>query len=316
MSPFDLDAIERSITTHALRSCILARGEQILFEYYREPESADALSKVNSCTKSVLSALVGIAIDQGILPGTDAKIHTFFPQLAHDADQRKRDITIEHLLDMTAGFEWMEFGGLNSFPRMTKTANWIDFTLTLPLADPPGTRMIYNSGCSQLLAAMVMQAAGQSVEDFAQQHLFHPLGIETWQWEVDPQGIHTGGFGLYLKPRDMLKFGQLYLHRGRHQGKQLLSDAWIEQSTLPRVQVSKPREGMYGWHWWVSSFTTEQEPSIGVPYYFALGFGGQYIIVVPSHDLVAVLTNDRHKKRKPPIDVFLQYIASTLVRGT
>ncbi|MFD0619823.1 serine hydrolase domain-containing protein [Paenibacillus sp. GCM10027629] len=314
MKLFDLDHIEQSITTHALRSCILAKGDQILFEYHREPDSADALHKINSCTKSVLSALVGIAIDQGILPGTDAPIYPFFPQLEQDADARKRSITIEHLLSMTAGFEWMEFGGLNSFPRMTKTMNWVDFTLALPLSDPPGARMIYNSGCSQLLAAMIMQASGQSVEEFAKHHLFHPLGIEEWQWEVDPQGIHTGGFGLYMKVRDMLKFGQLYLQKGRSQDMQILSETWIEQSTLPRVHVSKPREGMYGWHWWVSTFTTEQEPAIEVPYYFALGFGGQYIIVVPSHDLVAVLTNDKHKKRKPPIDVFLQYIAPTLVK--
>jgi CubicO group peptidase (beta-lactamase class C family) len=213
---------------------------------------------------------------------------------------------------MTSGWEWSEFGGINSFPRMTKTAHWLQFALEQPMADVPGERMVYNSGCSQLLAGILMQTTGMPVSKFAEQHLFGPLGVEDYLWEVDPQGIHTGGFGLSLKPSDMVKFGQLFLQRGAWKGRQLLSSNWVQQSTQPRIQANKPREGFYGWHWWVSSFQTDEQPAQDVPYYFALGFGGQYIIVVPSHDLVAVLTNDKHKKRKPPLDLFLQYIAPAL----
>ncbi|OPA74300.1 serine hydrolase [Paenibacillus selenitireducens] len=312
MSPFDLQSIERSIASHDLRSCLVLKQGQYVLEYYREPEITSQIHKINSCTKSILSALIGIAIDQGKIQGTSTPIHHYYPEVLQDHDSRKHQITIEHLLAMTSGWEWSEFGGINSFPRMTKTAHWLQFALEQPMADVPGERMVYNSGCSQLLAGILMQTTGMPVSKFAEQHLFGPLGVEDYLWEVDPQGIHTGGFGLSLKPSDMVKFGQLFLQRGAWKGRQLLSSNWVQQSTQPRIQANKPREGFYGWHWWVSSFQTDEQPAQDVPYYFALGFGGQYIIVVPSHDLVAVLTNDKHKKRKPPLDLFLQYIAPAL----
>ncbi|WP_410515113.1 serine hydrolase domain-containing protein [Paenibacillus sp. BR2-3] len=181
-----------------------------LLEHYRGPRTANELSKINSCTKSVLSALISIAIDKNIVPHPDTPILEFFPQLVQDSDTRKRQITITHLLTMTAGFQWNEFGGLNSFPTMTRTTDWVKFVLAQPLAESPGTVMAYNSGGSQLLAAILSQAFGQSVAEFAEQQLFRYLGIERYRWDKDPQGIHTGGFGLYLKPWDMAKLGLLY----------------------------------------------------------------------------------------------------------
>jgi CubicO group peptidase (beta-lactamase class C family) len=283
-----------------------------VLEHYREPQVAAPPSKINSCTKSVLSALVSIAIDRGILPHPDTPISTFFPSLLQDQDTRKREITLAHLLTMTAGFAWTEFGGRNSFPSMTKTENWVQYVLEQPLEEEPGTRMEYNSGCSQLLSAILRQSAEQTVAEFAEQHLFGPLGIESYRWETDPQGNHTGGFGLYLKPDDMVKFGQLYLQEGLWEGRQIIQPNTVKISTQPLYEATLPRKGFYGWHWWVSSFPNAKEPLVETSYYYALGFGGQYIVIVPSYEMVVVATADKYGRKRKAVDVFRQYIVQIL----
>ncbi|MNO38467.1 Beta-lactamase [compost metagenome] len=261
----------------------------------------------------MLAALVCIGIDKQIVPPPDTPISQFFPTLKEDQDPRKREITIGHLLTMTAGFNWTEFGGQNSFPTMTRTSDWIKFVLAQPLAHTPGTEMTYNSGVSQLLSAILRDCSGQDVAAFAEDQLFQPLDIESYRWDSDPQGIHTGGFGLYLKPEDMLKFGQLYLQEGRWKDQQLILSDTVQKSTHPYVEAMLPQKGFYGWHWWVSHFNagSEQQP-IKIPYYFALGFMGQHIIVVPSYELVAVITADKYKKRSPA-NVFGRFIVPALL---
>lgn len=261
----------------------------------------------------MLAALIGIALDKHIVPPVDTYISDFFPSLKEARDVRKREITIGHLLTMTAGFNWTEFGGQNSFPTMSRTDDWIKFVLSQPLAHDPGTEMTYNSGCSQLLSAILHESSGQSVARFAEEQLFQPLGIEDYRWDTDPQGIHTGGFGLYLKPEDMLKFGLLYLQQGCWKDQQLILSDTVQKSTHPYIAATHPQKGFYGWHWWVSSFNagSEQEPK-EIPYYFALGFMGQHIIVVPDYELVAVITADKYKKGSPA-NVFGRFIVPALL---
>lgn len=285
-----------------------------MLEHYREPRLAYEPGKINSCTKSVLSALICIAMDRGILPPADTPVLQYFPQLAQDTDDRKRKITLAHLLTMSAGFSWNEFGGLNSFPEMSRTPDWVQYVLSQPLAHTPGTHMEYNSGCSQLLSAILAEASGQTVAGFAEQQLFRQLGIADYRWETDPQGIHTGGFGLYLTPAEMAKFGMLYLQQGNWENRLLLQPAAVRHSTASLIEVHAPRKGGYGWHWWISSFTAGTEPQHEVPYYFAQGFGGQYIIVVPSYELVTVITADSTKKR-PKADLFGQHIVPLLLNS-
>jgi CubicO group peptidase (beta-lactamase class C family) len=317
MNNWNLQPLIRDITELGLRSCIIVQNGTTLLEHYRGPRTANELGRINSCTKSILSALICIAIDQGILPEPDTPILEFFPQLNQDNDPRKRHITIAHLLTMSAGFQWNEFGGLNSFPTMTKSEDWVKFVLSQPLIQPPGTMMEYNSGGSQLLASILSQASGQAVAEFAEQQLFRKLGITRYRWDKDPQGIHTGGFGLYLKPRDMAKLGLLYLQQGSWEGEQLIQAATLQRSITPVIKGNGPSKGMYGWHWWISSFLAGEDRPKEVPYHFALGFGGQYIIIVPSHGLVVVITADRNtKKRNPPVEVFKEYIVPILVNST
>lgn len=312
----NLQTLTSAISPLDLRSCLISKNGEIIYEHYRDQDTASKIAKTNSCTKSILSSLICIAMDQGLLPQADTTIRTFFPQLAAKEDPRYREMTLHHLLTMTAGFEWTEFGGANSFPRMTRTPDWVQFVLDQPLRDTPGSRMEYNSGVSQLLSAILVQASGMPVARFAEMNLFGPLGIESYKWEQDPQGIHTGGFGLWLRPSDMLKFGQLYLHRGSWENQQLISKELTFRSVQPAVPVEAPRRGAYGWHWWADSYTGEAGNTSGssFDYFYARGFGGQFIHVIPSLEIVVVLTDDKRKKAQFPGDVFRQFIAPLLLR--
>lgn len=310
-----LNALTEILASLDLRSCLIYLDGRNAFEYERDPQAAKDIAKINSCTKSVLSALVCIAMDQGLLPPAETRITEFFPRLAADPDSRKQTMTLQHLLTMTAGFDWTEFGGQNSFPRMTRSPNWVEFVLDRPLSDPPGTRMEYNSGASQLLSAILVQAAGMSLARYAELHLFGPLGIDEYKWECDPQGIHTGGFGLWLRPRDMLKFGQLYLQGGEWENKALISRTLLTKSVQPAIRTEPPRRGCYAWHWWTDRYPDPagSRAEKGIDYFYARGYGGQYIHVIPSLASVVVLSNDKQQKKHHHVDVFRQHIAPLLL---
>lgn len=320
--PMNLSSISTAIAPLHLRSCLISRQGRLVFEHYRNPQSAGEIAKINSCTKSILSALICLAFDHGLLPPPETKIREFFPRLTADPDPRKREITLLHLLTMSGGFNWTEFGGHNSFPRMTRSADWVQFTLEQPMSDRPGDRMEYNSGGSQLLSAILVQATGMPTARFAERYLFGPLGIEAYKWEQDPQGVHTGGFGLWLHPADMLKFGRLYLQQGTWENKQLITPELLKRSVQPAIGVEAPRRGCYAWHWWTDTYmaagVTGATGTAGVntaafDYFYARGYGGQFIYVIPSLETVVVLTDDKRKKDRPPADVLRQYIAPYLL---
>ncbi|WP_405114449.1 serine hydrolase [Paenibacillus sp. FSL K6-1217] len=311
----NLSTLSASLAPLNLRSCLIQQQGRLIFEHYRDPRTATELAKINSCTKSILSALICIAMDQGLLPGPAAPLSDFFPQVRQDKDARKENITLEQLLTMSAGFRWTEFGGANSFPKMTRSPHWVNYVLEQPLADEPGTRLEYNSGISQLLSSILAQATGQSTASYAEQFLFGPLGIRDYDWDTDPQGIHTGGFGLKLRPVDLLNFGQLYLQQGAWENSQLISGRWAARSVQPVLKTKPPRHGGYAWHWWTDSLSrssTTGEHDL-VEYYYARGYAGQFVYVVPELQLVTVLTQDNKRgKNNPPADVFRDYIVPLL----
>ncbi|MBA2937278.1 serine hydrolase [Paenibacillus sp. CGMCC 1.16610] len=313
-----LEQMAAALAPLHLASCLIEQRGERIFEHYRNEQKEAEITRINSCTKSVLSALICIAMDQGLLPEPETPVSAFFPQLLQDADPRKREMRIRHLLTMTSGMDWTEFGGQNSFPQMTRTSNWVDFVLAQPLSEAPGTRMEYNSGNSQLLAAILAQVTGMSVAQYAEQQLFGPLGIADYAWETDPQGIHTGGFGLQLRPADMLKFGRLFLQEGLWEHKPLISKALVASSSAPAIPAAPvpPRRGFYGWHWWVDTYeadaNTASPSSPPMDYYNAYGFGGQAIYIIPRLDTVVVLTHDERKKSKIPLLVFRNHIAPML----
>lgn len=314
----NLSTLPTTLAGLHLSSCLIHQRGELTFEYYKDPSMADAIAKINSCTKSVLSALVCIAMDRGLLPDPQTPLSEFYPKITLDNHSAKQAITLQHLLTMTSGMDWTEFGGQNSFPRMTRTPNWVNFVLDQPLSDVPGARFEYNSGNSQLLSAILVQATGMPTAQFAENHLFGPLGIESYTWESDPQGIHTGGFGLWLRPTDMLKFGQLFLQQGKWEGKQLISQERVNLSTQPAIPAAAPRRGWYGWHWWTDVYGEdalegEETAPHSFAYFNAYGYGGQCIYVIPSMETVVILTNHRLKKEKIPLLVFRNHIAPLLL---
>ena len=277
-----------------IESCLMSLGPDIVLQYFRNNKSKDKLHKVNSCTKSITSCLIGIAFEQGLISNLDTPIVNYFPSLQHDKDIRKQRITIDHLLSMSAGFDWPELGEWDGWPHMIHSPNWVNYILERPLNAEPGERMNYNSGCSHLLLSILQKVSRMSAKDFAIKYLFSILNIKDFIWHVDPQGVNIGGFGLHMSIEDMQKFGYFYLNKGCWGKRQLLSEEWISNSTKPKY-LTYEDIGYYGHHWWVS------DESLDRSFYFAMGLGGQYICADPSRNIVITLTSNTYNDTLKPL---------------
>ncbi len=282
-------AVEDIGALEGVQAVLVARHDRLVAERYFRGSTGRRPHNMKSASKSVLSALAGLAVENGVLE-PDQPIAELLPEAAGLDDPRKQKITVRHLLTMTSGLESTSFGNYGSW---VASRNWVRAALERPLQAEPGTRFAYSTGGTHLLSATLAAAAGRSTHDFAREHLFAPLGIRHSAWARDRQGIHVGGNNLSLRPRDMLKFGQLYLNRGRWGGKQLLPWRWVDESTRPGV-VAGPRGrgriyGGYGYLWWLRG---PRERGA----YIASGFGGQYIYVSPAEDLVVVIISTEVSK--------------------
>jgi CubicO group peptidase (beta-lactamase class C family) len=261
------------------------RGEIVLERYFNGARATRA-ANVKSVSKSIISALVGVAIGRGMVPGPETPIRTYFPEIAKDKDARKQRITIEDLLTMRSG---LESTSNRNYGAWVQSRNWVQHALAKPLFAEPGTEMEYSTGNTHLLSAILTKATGASTWQFAQDSLAKPLGFTLPRWPQDPQGIYFGGNDMLLTPRQMLSFGELYLRHGRISVKgsdpttQIVPQKWIERSFVPRG-VSPISGNQYGYGWWMRELAGHQA-------YFAWGFGGQYIILVPDLDLVVVTTS-------------------------
>ena len=263
-------------------SLLIVHDGYLVYEnYFGHPENIDVANEIHSCSKSVTSLLVGIAIAQGYIGGVDDFVLDYFPDRTFEnMDARKEAITIEHLLTMTSGLPWTEgeYGALVSSP------DWVKWVLDRPMDYAPGERWVYNTGGSHLLSAIVSEATGQNTTVFADEFLFSPLGISYWWWPGDPQGAAMGGSDLYLRPRDIAKIGYLCLRGGVWDGQIIVPHSWLATSTSCQFTFHPiPGSSGYGYQWWVY-------PHVGA--YAARGVLGQHIWVVPNRDLVVVITGD------------------------
>lgn len=252
----------------------------------------DKQHKVNSVTKSVLSALYGIAIQQGYIENEDVPISNYFPEI----DDLKKEITIRHLLTMSSGLRWP------GNEAMIPSKNWVKFILNQPVESEPGTHMKYSCGNSHLLSAILQKATRIKTVDFAKKNLFSHLGIQEFKWYEDAQGISIGGFGLTMKIEDMMKFGFLYSQNGHWNSKQLISAEWIEKST----NHNSTARSSYAYHWWIlndQDVGCEEDKT-----FFAMGMGGQYIFVNQERRLVTVFTSNLSDNTSSPIQYFQNYI--------
>ena len=290
----DGERLERAVegigALEGVQGVLVARHGLLAAERYFRGAAGDRLHNMKSASKSVLSALAGLAVAEGVLE-PDQPIAELLPEAAGLDDAGKRAITVRHLLTMTSGLESTSFGNYGSW---VASRNWVQAALARPLQAEPGTRFAYSTGGTHLLSAALSRAAGRSTHDFAREHLFGPLGIHRSAWARDRQGIHVGGNNLSLLPRDMLKFGQLYLNRGRWAGEQLLPWQWVDESIRPSLAGPRGRGriyGGYGYLWWLRG---PRERGA----YIASGYGGQYIYVSPAEDLVVVIISTEVSKRR------------------
>ena len=301
-------AVKMGESLPRMRSLLVSwRGEPIV-EHYFHSTRAGSLQDIKSASKSVISALLGIAIGRGILPGVDVPIAPYFPDLSGPgADARKKQITIADLLTMRSG---LASTSRQNYGAWVQSPNWVRYVLTRPLSSPPGEQMDYSTGNTHLLSAILTKASGQDTWRFAEEALAKPLGFSLARWTRDPQGIYFGGNEMLMTPREMLKFGELYLHRGQIDGRQIVPVAWVADSFTARTQ--SPISGhQYGYGWWID----EME---GHRVYFAWGFGGQYIFVVPDLELVVVTTSsvslgeDRREHRDAVYDLVDRLVVGSI----
>lgn len=299
-----------------VRSVLINREGNFVFERYFGRYDREYLQPIYSVTKSVTSALIGIAINRGEIDGATELMLPFFSHYPNIANMNvwKQAITIEDLLTMTAGFQWDEWTlpythPSNSVNLMYGSTDWVKYTLDLPMVDEPGTRFLYNSGVSMLLSAILTGATNMSARDYAAEHLFGRIGVTTWQWDPAPENpeMSIGGWGLHLRPVDMVKFGLLYLHEGQWEGDQIIPQEWVTTSTQSHSVIDEWME--YGYQWWTYSDRVVSEGLIDRNDIFrAVGRGGQYIWVVPHYDLVAVSTAWNDNNGKSSHAMFFRYI--------
>ncbi len=293
---------EEDIEVH---SVIIIKNGYIVYEKYYNYWTQYMAHTIQSCTKSFMSALIGIAIDQGYIDNVSQPILDFFPEYTIDNwDQRKENITLFHLLTMSSGLEFHEVDipyeePENDLFAMYRSDDMWEYVLDRPMEYNPGEHWSYNSGGIELLGGVIEKTTGYSIIDFAEEFLFNPIGIDyyTW-WQVPASGQYGCGGGLSLKPRDMARFGYLYLNEGNWNGTQVVSSVWVNVST--KMYFDTGSWYQYGYTWW------------GVPgysFYEATGHYEQKIFVIPEEDIVVVFTGNIQDEDWHPSDYFvIEYV--------
>jgi CubicO group peptidase (beta-lactamase class C family) len=244
---------------------------------------------LQSVTKSVTSILIGIAIARGDIEGVDAPLLSFFegyrlPERGHPL----WDATLDDLLTMRTGIEWHEIDrpidATNTTIQLEASDDWVQFTLDQPMDAAPGEKWVYNSGGSHLMSGVIRAATGRLVTAYAEEHLFAPLGIEAYHWKITPAGLPDTEGGLYLRPEDLARIGYLYLRGGRWGERQVVPRDWVEASVARRVDGVNSQGWGYGYQWW-------RLDRGDVDIWAGLGYGGQFLLVLPGHDVVAVASS-------------------------
>ncbi|MCA9858275.1 MAG: serine hydrolase [Thermomicrobiales bacterium] len=260
---------------------VVVRNNGLAYErYFGNEYGIDDPLNVRSITKCVTGTLTGMAIDDGLLSLSSTIGETIPDLIPPNADPRTASITIDNLLTMSAGWAWdihADWGTLTASP------NWTELTLGLPVIYEPGTFYAYNTGGSHLLGVITQNVVGQDLADYADDRLWSPLGIEKPVWRRSPEGVVSGGAGVELTPRDTAKFGLLSLRNGQWGDRSLISESWFPEATRFHIQGDTTGYAGYGYQWWVIDYEN------GFHAYFGLGFGSNYLYVVPALDLVIVV---------------------------
>jgi CubicO group peptidase (beta-lactamase class C family) len=261
-----------------VHSLLIVRDERLLHESYFAGYNANSLHQLYSVSKSFTSAAIGVAIERGYLAGVDERVVDIFSdRTILNPSPAKSAMTVHHLLSMATGH------ARDTTDAVSRTSDWVHTFLNLPVERPPGSLFVYNSGATVMLSAIIQKRTGRNLLEFAREHLFEPLGIQNHPWQAGPGDLTTGGWGLSLTPRDMMKFGLLYLHRGRWGDRQLVPAQWVDRSAQLQVNNGPPNSAWnvgYGYQFWLNPWGG----------YRAEGYAGQYIVILPEDDAVLVIT--------------------------
>lgn len=283
VDPAVLDEVHETFDSFPLLASVIVRNGYIVDEYYKDGYDENSVFVLNSASKSVTSALIGIAIDMGIIQNVDIPLSQYFPQVLENDNEYWQDITIRHLLTHTSGIDMSDTADWYDWRA---SENWVQYILDRPITSRPGTVFSYSTGNTHLLSAVLQQASGMTLEEFGKRYLFEPMGMESVSLSADAQGISDGGNGVSMHIYDMAKFGMLFLNGGEWQGEQLISSEWVDESTTVRFDRDSGSAD-YGYQWWVRTFGDRDYHA-----YFAQGHGGQYIFVVPDLQLVIAFTSN------------------------
>jgi CubicO group peptidase (beta-lactamase class C family) len=256
------------------------RGEGRIYSGFIENLFRNKKHHWGSATKSVLSVIVGIAIQEGFIENVDEPVYDFFPKYANLRNEKKDRISLKHLLTMSAGLQWKSPDDVQG---MWRTDDIIRYCLEKPVVAEPGKQYNYSNGWSTLLGAVVSNSSGKDFEEFSRKYLFSPLGITDIWFQVYPEGTTDTDGGLYIRPRDYAKIGLLLLQNGLWNDKQIINEDWIQEST--RAHIKPNQSTWYGYQWWGMEFNLN-DTSINT--YYASGYGGNYMFVFPEPDLLIV----------------------------
>jgi CubicO group peptidase (beta-lactamase class C family) len=289
-----------------VHSVLILIDNKLVFEEYFYENDENTLHQLRSATKSFVSALTGIAIEKGIINSKDEHVVSYFPEYTfQNHSTAKSKITIENLLTNQSGLDCDISNDKSEGNEtvMNYSDDWVKFTLDLPMTDKAGGKGMYCSGNPIILGRIIEKASGRSLPDFAYQHLFAPMGIQDFKWNFKPDKSSAEDFcQLYLRPRDMAKFGFLYLNEGSYNGKQIIDAAWVKQSLSKHSVIQNVN---YGYLWWLKYLNAG-----GVKYYgmAAQGNGGQKIYIWPEQNMVTVITGGSYNTQSPSDELIRKFI--------
>ena len=289
-----------------LKNLIVVKDEKVIVEEYLNGGRAGQLNDIRSASKSILSAILGCAINDGYIDSIDQTVIDFFPEYQSDKlDPNIYKLRIKHLITMTSGFKIKETA--EAYQQLYHSPDWVGHILQLPFSKEPGKRFNYHSFNTHLLSATITKATGMSTLAYARSALFSPLGITRIKWETDPQGYCIGGWGLSMTAKDMATFGTLCLNLGRYGKNQLIPAEWIKSSTTEKTgMIGTYYSGWnkaygYGYLWWVRRLDNKMD------FPFAMGHGGQRIVIMPNVN--AVVVTQAEPNPQPPTSSYKRHRA-------
>jgi CubicO group peptidase (beta-lactamase class C family) len=280
-------------------SLLIFKNNKLVLEEYFNDWNPNDLHPLFSVTKSLASAVIGIAIDQGHISSVEAPAHDLLSTFEQvEWSEQHKEITLHHLLSMSAGYEWDEDGTSYDNPdnphyKMIESDDWIKYLLELPLQFSPGERFNYNTGISTLFSLIGQEATGERFDHFAYEHLLSKMDIHDFNWHfLSGDYAATGGSygGIHLRSRDMAKLGLLYMNEGKWNNENVVSKTWVDESLAPHINITQTGSFTYAYQWWRNEQVIDKDGTqIQVPY--AVGHGGQYLFMINEHNMLVVITS-------------------------